>query len=489
MKPLSHFVTLALIAMNTFSPTSASADDALWKTLDARPNPAWWGEAKFGLFIHWGPYAVPAFSAPGEYAEWYWRALRDPEREDHAKVKAFHDSTFGSDFDYEEFAPQFTAQFFDADAWAQLFARSGARYIVITSKHHDGFALWPSAEASSTWGQPWNAQEVGPQRDLLEELSTATRAAGLRFGIYFSLYEWFNPLYLEDADRFVAEHMAPQFKDVVTRYRPSVIFSDGEWEHPSTTWRSTELLNWLFNESPAAGDVVVNDRWGKETRHVHGGYFTTEYGSGMADASHPWEENRGMGHSYGYSRTERLEDYTTGREFVLMLADIVSRGGNFLLNIGPTADGRIPVIMEQRLNEIGDWLAINGEAIHGTVPWIRSTQWSSGTVRDQERGQYKSGYNILKLTVDPEPGFAVKELMFTRRAESLYAICPALPSPTLIVRDLTLPAETEVSLLGSAAQVTWHQNGADVVIDVPSIDVSREGGRAAYVFKLDGALR
>ncbi len=459
-----------------------------WAEIDARPNPAWWGDAKFGLFIHWGPYAVPAFSAEKEYAEWYWRALRDTGRNDHAVVKAFHDQTYGADFDYRDFAPAFTAQFFDPTAWAELFVRSGARYVVLTSKHHDGFALWPSAEASSTWGRPWNAAETGPQRDLLGDLAEATREAGLHFGIYFSLYEWYNPLYLADPDRFVSEHMVPQFKDVVTRYAPSVIFSDGEWEHPAAAWQSTELLTWLFNESPAAADVVVNDRWGQETRHAHGGYFTTEYGSGMADATHPWEENRGMGHSYGYSRTENLDDYTTGREFILMLADIVSRGGNFLLNIGPTADGRIPVIMQQRLIEIGDWLAINGEAIYGTSSWERPAQWSEGLVHDQERGQYKSGYDILQLTVSPEPGHAVKELLFTRKGDNLYAICPVLPAETLRVRDLRMPASTVVTLLGHAGAVAWRADGDDVVLEVPPLNVSLEGGRAAYVFKLAGAL-
>ncbi|WP_225919635.1 alpha-L-fucosidase [Actomonas aquatica] len=459
-----------------------------WAPLDARPNPAWWSDAKFGLFIHWGPYAVPAFSAEKQYAEWYWMALRDRSRPDHAAVKAFHNATYGPDFDYRDFAPDFTAQFFDPQAWAQLFARSGARYVVLTSKHHDGFALWPSAEASRTWGRPWNAVEVGPQRDVLGDIATATREAGLKFGIYFSLYEWFNPLYREDPERYVAEHMMPQFKDVVTRYAPAVIFSDGEWDHPSATWRSPELLAWLFNESPAAADVVVNDRWGSETRHAHGGYYTTEYGSGMADATYPWEENRGMGHSYGYSRTENLADYTTGREFILMLADIVSRGGNFLLNIGPTADGRIPVIMQQRLTDIGDWLAINGEAIYGTRPWIRSTQWSAGTVRDQERGQYKSGYDILKLTVAPEAGMAVKELMFTRQGSDLFAICPALPPTQLRIRDLTPATDTLVTLLGYATPLAWTTEGDDTLITLPDLDVSRDGGRAAYVFKLAGAL-
>ena len=144
--------------------------------------------------------------------------------------------------------------------------------------------------------------------------------------------------------------MFPQFKDLVTRYKPSIIFSDGEWDMPSAEWRSPELLAWLFNESPVKDEVVINDRWGKDTRHKHGGYWTTEYTPGMSGMDHPWEESRGMGFSYGYNRAERLEDYHTGRELVIMLVDLVSRGGNLLLDIGPDADGTIPVIMEERLH-------------------------------------------------------------------------------------------------------------------------------------------
>ncbi len=468
--------------------SKAKNTTATWEDLDARPNPAWWGEAKFGIFIHWGPYAVPAFSAEKQYAEWYWMALSDESRPDHAAVRAHHTANYGVDFDYRDFAEDFTAELFDPATWAEIIAGSGARYVVLTSKHHDGFALWPSTDASRTWNRPWNAVEVGPRRDLLGDLAGTIRQAGLRFGIYFSLYEWFNPLYQADPDRYVREHMVPQFKDVVTRCAPAVIFSDGEWDHPSERWQSPEMLHWLFTESPSADYVVVNDRWGKETRHVHGGYFTTEYGSGMADAANPWEENRGMGHSYGYSRTENLSDYTTGREFVLMLADIVSRGGNFLLNIGPTADGRIPVIMQQRLAEIGSWLETNGEAIYGTRAWVRSQQWSEGIVAEPERGQYKSGYDILKLTVDPDPGFAVKEILFTQKGDDLYAICPVLPTDVLIVCELDLPETTMVTLLGHDGEIRWRQKGRDAVISVPPIDVSRNGGAAAYVFKLAGAL-
>lgn len=233
-------------------------------------------------------------------------------------------------------------------------------------------------EANKAWGRPWNSVDVGPKRDLLGDLARSVRAKGMKMGIYYSLYEWFNSLWLNDKPRYVSEHMFPQFKDVVMNYQPSMIFSDGEWDISDKEWRSPELLAWLFNNAPNKDEVVINDRWGKGLRHKHGGYFTTEYGAGMKDASHPWEENRGIGYSFGYNRAEPLSNYRTGEELVWILADLVSRGGNLLLDVGPTADGRIPVIMQDRLAEIGAWLRVNGEAIYGTSTWKVSEQWTEG---------------------------------------------------------------------------------------------------------------
>ena len=200
----------------------------------------------------------------------------------------------------------FRAELFDPNAWADVFQRSGAKYVVLTSKHHEGFTLWPNEHANRAFGRPWNAGEIGPKRDLLGDLSDCGAAAkACKMGIYYSLYEWYNPLWLSDKPRYVAEHMHPQFKEVVTRYKPSIIFSDGEWDITSAEWKSPELLAWLFNESPVRDEVVIDDRWGKDTRHKHGGYYTTEYTAGMEGTDHPWEESRGMGYSYGYNRDEK----------------------------------------------------------------------------------------------------------------------------------------------------------------------------------------
>ena len=250
---------------------SAQTYQPAWESIDKRPTPAWFGDAKFGIFIHWGTYSVPAYAPvlPGKlaYSEWYWNAMthgKDDPKADAIQTGtwAFHQKRYGADFPYQNFAPQFLAELFDPDHWAEVFARSGAKYVVLTSKHHEGFALWPSKEASATWGRPWNAVEVGPKRDVLGDLTDAVRRRGLRMGYYYSLYEWYNPLWLYDKPRYVREHVFPQFKDLVTHYKPSFIFSDGEWEMGSADWHSPELLAWLFNESPVKDEVVINDRWG-----------------------------------------------------------------------------------------------------------------------------------------------------------------------------------------------------------------------------------
>jgi alpha-L-fucosidase len=486
-KRLSVFVLLlaAALSAQTYQPT--------WDSIDKRPTPAWFTDAKFGIFIHWGVYSVPAYAPvlPGKlaYAEWYWHAITEGRKPGAGPVDAgswdYHKRIFGADYDYQSFAPQFRAELYDPEHWADVFERAGAKYVAITSKHHEGFAMWPSAEASKTWGRPWNSVEIGPHRDLLGDLTTAVRAKGLKAGIYYSLYEWYNPLWLYDKPRYVAEHMTPQFKDVVTRYKPSIVFSDGEWELPSADWHSAELLAWLFNESAVKDEVVVNDRWGKDTRHKHGGYWTTEYTPGMSDMVHPWEESRGMGFSYGYNRAERLEHYHTGRELVILLTDIVSRGGNLLLDIGPAADGTIPVIMEQRLLEIGAWLKVNGEAIYGTKPWQSTRQWSAGEVPkiDYTQEFNAAEYDVTKLTAEPAPGKAAIEAFFTAKANVIYAILPRWPGRHFTVKELAGARLKSVALLGSTAPLHFKTQAGAVTIDLPELP-EQLLGQPAWVLKL-----
>ncbi len=457
-----------------------------WASLDQRPTPEWFLDAKFGVFIHWGVYAVPAWGKVGEYSEWYWNRMAN-QKPDNVWWQ-FHKTNYGENFAYQDFAPRFTAELYDAKQWAGLFHRAGVKYVVPTSKHHDGFAIWPSAEASRNWGRPWNSAEIGPKRDLLGELAEATRARGMKFGFYYSLYEWFNPLWKTNRAQYVSGHMIPQFKDVVTRYQPSIIFSDGEWDLPSKDWRSEELLAWLFNESPCRGDVVVNDRWGKDCRHKHGGYWTTEYAAGLRDAAHPWEESRGMAFSYGYNRAERIDHYKTGREFIFVLIDLVSRGGNLLLDIGPAADGTIPPIMEQRLLEIGDWLRVNGEAIYGTRFAGRSCQWSEGKQPEQKFGEFNVKYNVMdQIGQQPKNGAAVKQVFFTKKPDALYAITAGWPGRQLVLRQIRAPGDTAVTMLGVPGTLKSRLDGDTLTITTPELGPDEAPCRHAFVFKVPGA--
>jgi alpha-L-fucosidase len=449
---------------------------ATWDSIDSRATPEWFTDAKFGIFIHFGVYSVPAYAPVGipkenPYAEWYWNATELGKKGTDKNIThawEYHKRVYGADYPYSSFAPQFKAQLFDPAKWADLFQRSGAKYVVLTSKHHDGFALWPSKEASRDYARAWNSVEIGPHRDIVGDLSEAVRAKGLKFGLYYSLYEWFNPLWVTDKPAFVDKHLFPQFKDLVTRYKPSLIWSDGEWNATSAEWRSPELLAWLFNDSPVKDEVAIDDRWGSDSKHKHGGYWTTEYTSGMAPGTkHPWEESRGIAYSYGYNRAESLADYQSSRKLVLMLVDFVSRGGNFLLDIGPNADGTIPIVMEERLTEMGSWLKINGDAIYGTHTVATTRQMSAGTPPKTDYNEaFRAAYDVTTFTDRQAPGQAVIEAFFTAKGDDLYAIMPHWKEGNF---SLKLPKGTRVksvALLGSDEAVTFKATamGIDVVL-------------------------
>lgn len=457
-----------------------------WESLDKRPIPQWYQDAKFGIFIHWGVYAVPAWTPKGNYSEWYQYWLNTKAY--NGAVVDYHQKNYG-DLTYYQLVDRFKADRYQPDEWAKLIEQSGAKYVVLTSKHHDGFALWPSKNASDTWGFPWNAVEAGPHRDLLGDLFTAIRKTSVHAGMYYSLYEWFNPLYLTDKPKYVRDHMWPQMKDVITSYQPDVFWTDGEWEGADTLWKSREFLTWMFNESPVKDKVVVNDRWGSGVRFHHGGFYTPEYQPDLDFEDHYWEESRGMGFSYGYNREEDAWDYNSAQVLILSLVDKVSRGGNFLLDIGPDSHGKIPPIMQERLMQIGQWMKINSEAIYGSSRWRSPSQWSEGK-RDYKpkNDDWKTGGDIaLKLTVDPEPGYAVKECFFTYNASTntLYALLPKWPSSkTFVIRDLAAGAGASASLLGYNGNISFFQKGKDLVVALPEYDPNTLPDQPVYVIRI-----
>jgi alpha-L-fucosidase len=434
-----------------------------WASLDKRPVPQWFSDAKFGIFIHWGVYSVPAWAPANadigvyaKYAEWYWWRINE-ESTAGILFRNYHNQVYGSKFQYQDFAVDFTARHFDPVQWTDIFKRAGAKYIVLTSKHHEGFTLWPS---SQSWN--WNSVDIGPHRDLCGDLTTAVKAAGLHMGFYYSLYEWYNPLYRNNLEKYVDDHMIPQMKDLVTRYNPDIVWTDGEWDHPSEKWKSTQFLAWLFNESPVKETVCVNDRWGKETRGVHGGYFTTEYDlvndkKGVGNTDRPWEECRGIGTSFGYNRMENPDNYMTSDALIDMLVAKVASGGNLLLDIGPTADGLIPVIMQQRLLEMGVWLKVNGEAIYGTQPWENAP--SAG--KDQT-------------------------VFYTGKGSDLYVICTRWPDKAMVVPGLKKTGK--VTLLGSMLQMKSGFSGGKLTIFPPAVNPATNPCDYAWVFKIENAL-
>ncbi len=420
-----------------------------WQSLNTRPVPKWFGEAKFGIFIHWGLYSVPGYTGKGQYAEWYRQQLNDPNH----PARAFHDRVYGGK-KYEDFVSGFTAELFDADAWARLFQKSGAKYINLVSKHHDGFCLYPSAYA---WN--WNSWDVGPHRDFCLELRQAMEGTGVKFGVYHSVYEWVHPLYLENPERYALEHLHPMLKELIERYQPWTLFTDGEWEHPSETWHSTEFLTWLYNQSSVRDFIVPNDRWGKETRGRLGGNFTTEYGyitgtQKIEDVvlDRPFEECRGIGKSFGLNRIETTEDYMSPKECIETLCSLVAKGGNFLLNIGPAADGTIPVIMEERLLQMGQWLQVNGDAIYGTEVYTKAS----------EDGVY-----------------------YTKKDDKIYAILNRFPYGSVILKNVPYTPYRKAKLLAqpSAPVVLRDWDGVTELI-FPSLNPDELSCQWLYAIEL-----
>ncbi|MCR4615601.1 MAG: alpha-L-fucosidase [Clostridiales bacterium] len=420
-----------------------------WESLNTRKVPAWFEDAKFGIFIHWGLYSVPAYTRKGDYAEWYGHQLKN----DFEAVVDFHKKTYGENFKYEDFAGQFKAELFDADEWAELFQKAGARYINLVSKHHDGFCMYKSDYA---WN--WNSFDVGPHRDFCEELKAALDKTDVKFGVYHSVYEWYNPLYLKDPEEYALKHLIPMLKELVEKYKPYTLFTDGEWDHPSSVWHSTDFLQWLYNESSVKDVIVPNDRWGKETRGHLGGNFTTEYGfiegnKKIEDVvlDRPFEECRGIGRSFGFNRIEDPEDYLSPKALIEMFVELISKGGNLLLNIGPAADGTIPAIQQERLLQMGEWLNVNGEAVYGSRRYKNSNQ---------------------------------PRVKYTANNGNVYAFLYDFPFGSVTLNDVEYSAGLKAEILGCDAPVEVTEDKGRVKLVFPGINPDDMKSEYVYCVKL-----
>ncbi|KAI0987460.1 hypothetical protein GJ496_005501 [Pomphorhynchus laevis] len=406
-----------------------------WDSLDSRPLPSWYGEAKIGIFIHWGLYSVPAFHS--EWFWYYWKAEGRPEFDEFVR------KTYGDNFKYADFAPMFKASRFNSSYWADLFADSGAKYVVLTSKHHEGFALWPS---NYSW--MWNSVDVGPHIDIVGALSKATRTRDIKFGVYYSLYEWFNPWYMCDTCQdfeFGEKKAFNELKHLVETYTPDVIWSDGDWEKNDTYWKSKEFLAYLYNDSPVKDTVVVNDRWGIGTYCTHGGFWNCEdHYIPNSTLNHKWENAFSLDKkSWGYRADIKSNEVMSIEDLIKETVISVSMNGNVLINVGPSSEGIIPAIMEDRLRSLGAWLKINGRAIYNS----RIVSFSSNDCLQRNS-------------------------WFTRTNQSLYIICTDIQ---VIHQDVILfgsiPENVyirSISLLGCPQlEVTWNRYKSVTSIYIP----------------------
>ncbi len=360
-----------------------------WESINQRGYPQWFSDAKLGIFIHWGVYSVPAFASKEGYAEWYYRGLMTNDDR-----QAFQERIYGKDFRYEDFVPMWKAELWNPEEWAELFKKSGAKYVLLVSKHHDGYCLWPSQYAPG-----WNSVETGPRRDICGELTEAVRNKGLKMGFYYSLPEWKSDIhrwYVDPDDSiatYVDTHMIPQLKELVTTYKPTVLFTDGEWRNSAEQWHATELISWYYNT--VGEEAIVNDRWGNGQQH---GFRTPEYSAGITLTDRPWAECRGLGRSFGLNRNEPLENYLTSDELIRHFCVLVAAGGGMTLNVGPAADGKIPLLQQERLLDLGRWLDINGEAIYGTRPYKKFYEMKMVTV---SRSDAKIDFDWKRNAPDP----------------------------------------------------------------------------------------
>ena len=374
--------------------------------------PDWYRDAKLGLFVHWGLYSVPAWAdvldregvtaedayARHQYAEWYANTVRiegSPTRERHL-------DTYGPGHTYEDFAEDWHPDPGAPAAIASLARRAGARYLVPTTKHHDGFCLW------DTGTTPFQAARRGPGADLVAGFAAAARAEGLELGLYFAgALDWHvsdlppitshEELFsLRRDDPVFAAYAAGQLRELITRFRPALLWNDIDWPDAGKGEGPDSLPQLLRDHQALVPGAVVNDRWGAP---VHG-VLTREYDHVEEVQEEPFEATRGLGLSFGHNAEESPEHALDGAALVRLLVDVVSKNGNLLINVGPRADGSVPDLQSQPLEELGTWLDAHGAAIHGTRPWFHEA------VRVPPAGvRFTLGHRALHaLLLDPAAG-------------------------------------------------------------------------------------
>lgn len=458
LRPIAATLLAVLTSGALFAQTSAAAPDETPQQHDARM--AWFREARFGMFIHWGVYSVPAgeWNGKTEYGEWFLEQTKIPVSQ------------------YEKYAAQFNPVKFDAQAWVQLAKNAGMKYIVITSKHHDGFGLWDSKLTD------WDISRTPFKRDPLQELAAACKEAGIVFCFYHSIMDWHHPDWGQrrawndlatgtpDMDRYNA-YLKGQLKELLTGYGPiGIVWFDGQWEKAWTSERGEDLYNYVRSLQP---NIIVNNRVGKPRdsasgigfaeKGAIGDYGTPEqeipatgFGPGV-----DWESCMTMNGHWGYNKNDH--NWKSTETLVRNLIDCASKGGNYLLNVGPTAAGEIPVASVERLQQIGQWMKVNHDAIYGsTASPFKRLAWGKATKKVTPAG------TMLYLHVFdwPKDGkLVVPGLQNEIKSARLLASAQALTAKrTASGVEVTLPATSPDAI---STTVVLELVGAPQVVFVP----------------------
>jgi alpha-L-fucosidase len=441
-----------------------------WESLETYTIPDWYVDAKFGIFIHWGVYSVPAFGN-----EWYPRNMY---QEGSAEFN-HHVETYGphKQFGYKDFIPQLTAEKFDAAEWADLFAKSGAKYIMPVAEHHDGFAMCASSFSK------WNAVEMGPKRDIIGLLAEAVRARGMVFALsshraehwwfmdggmkfdsdvkdpeFFDFYGPAEPEGTEPNDEYLEDWLA-RTCELVDRYQPQVVWFDWWIQKLSFKPYLKRFAAYYYNRGAEWGKgVAINYK--DDAYPIKAAMFDIERGQ-LTDIREPfWQTDTAVSkNSWGYITNQ---DYKAVTDVVHDLIDIVSKNGCMLLNIGPRPDGTIPEGDAEILLGIGQWLGINGEAIYGTRHWKVFGEGPTQVIG--------GGFNDTKR----EP-FTSRDVRFTVKDDALYAIVLGWPEgPQITIQSLStnlklyLDEIGGVEMLGCVEPLKWTRDESGLNVTMPS---------------------
>ena len=433
--------------------------------------PAWYRDAKLGIFVHWYPSTVPAFAplvdSPFEladrhgwahalkhspYAEWYQNSLSIP-----GSPVAEHHAQHWPGVPYDEFVRRFVdaSDGWDPKPWADLFAQSGARYVVHGSKHHDGVTMWPSRMPNPFKGPGWSTR-----RNTVTELADAVRAHGLRFGLYYSGgLDWtFGGLPIDSFEALIraipqgreyAEYADGHWRELIDLVGPDVLWNDIGYPLAAN---GPQLIADYYNQHP---DGVINDRFdviGVRRGTAHADFVTPEFAQRSEIDLRMWETCRGIGKGFGYNALEGEEHYLSVDALVSLFVDVVAKGGNLLLNVGPTARGEIPAMQAARLAGLGWWLRTNGEAIYGTRPWVRA------------EGTTDTGQHVRFTTSHGDPARSSTTRSSTG---TVYAIVLGTPVGDQLGLDLRPAPGAAVRLLGHGVPLEWTATDRGCTVRLP----------------------